>query len=188
MAIGQQTSTPDGAAAEQPVQQKVQEAGRQAQEQAQQVAGQARDRIRGQVDQRSTDAGEQITSQASDIRTVADQLRDQGKDKPAQLAEQAAKHTERVGSYLVEADADRILNDAEDFARQRPWAVVAGGIALGLAASRFLKASSSGRYQNARNPAPGTPPSPMTPTAQTAHGAAIDPALDDGRHVGMGSQ
>jgi hypothetical protein len=174
------------------VQQKVQEAGRQAQEQAQQVAGQARDRIRGQVDQRSTEAGEQIASQASDIRTVADQLRDQGKDKPAQLAEQAAKHTERVGSYLKAADADRILNDAEDFARQRPWAVVAGGIALGVAASRFLKASSSGRYQNASNVAPGTPPSPMasTPqlTAQTAHGTAIDPALDDGRHVGMGSQ
>jgi hypothetical protein len=192
VAIGQQTSTPNGVAEEQPVQQKVQEAGRQAQEQAQQVAGQARDRIRGQVDQRSTDAGEQITSQASDIRTVADQLREQGKDKPAQLAEQAAKHTERVGSYLKEADADRILNDAEDFARQRPWTVVAGGIALGLAASRFLKASSSGRYQNARNLAPGTPPSPTAPTAQvtaqSAHGAAVDPALDDGRHVGMGSQ
>jgi hypothetical protein len=25
-------------------------------------------------------------------------------------------------------------------------------------------------------------------TAQTAHGAAVDPALDDGRHVGLGSQ
>ena len=197
MAIGQQTSTPNGGAEEQqPVQQKVQEAGRQAQEQAQQVAGQAKDRVRGQVDQRSTQAGEQIASQANDGGTIADQLREQGKDKPAQLAEQAAKHTERVGSYLRESDADRILNDVEDFARQRPWAVVAGGIALGMAASRFLKASSSGRYQSAQQLAPGTPPSPMAPTgqvtAQTAHGVAVDPAmdpaLDDGRMTGMGSQ
>jgi hypothetical protein len=76
--------------------------------------------------------------------------------------------------------------------RARPLGCRRGGIAVGLAASRFLKASSSGRYQNARNLAPGTPASPMAPTAQltaqTAHGAAVDPALDDGRHVGMGSQ
>jgi ElaB/YqjD/DUF883 family membrane-anchored ribosome-binding protein len=193
VAIGQQTSPPNGASEEQPMQQKAQEVGRQAQEQAQQVAGQARDRIRGQVDQRSTEAGEQIASQASDIRTVADQLREQGKDKPAQLAERAAQQTERVGAYLKESDADRILGDAEDFARQRPWAVVAGGIALGLAASRFLKASSTGRYQqSAKHLAAGAPPSPMAPTARvtapTAHGAAVDPALDDGRMTGMGSQ
>jgi ElaB/YqjD/DUF883 family membrane-anchored ribosome-binding protein len=99
------------------------------------------------VDQRSTEAGEQIASQASDIRTVADQLRDQGKDKPAQLAEQAADRAERLGSYLSESDADRILHDVEDFARQRPWAVIAGGMAVGMIASRLLKASSTDRYQ-----------------------------------------
>ena len=192
MAIGQDVAAPNGGSATEQAQQKVQDAGRQAQQQAQQAAGQVRDRIRGQVDQRSTDAGEQITSQASDIRTVADQLREQGKDKPAQLAERAAQQTERVGSYLKQADSDKILGDAENLARQRPWAVVAGGIALGLAASRFLKASSAGRYHSVQHLAPGTPPSPMAsaeqPTGQTAHGTAVDPALDDGRHVGMESQ
>ena len=192
MAIGQDIAAPNGGSATEQAQQKVQDAGRQAQQQAQQAAGQVRDRIRGQVDQRSTDAGEQIASQASDIRTVADQLREQGKDKPAQLAERAAQQTERVGSYLKQADSDKILSDAENLARQRPWAVVAGGIALGLAASRFLKASSAGRYHSVQHLAPGTPPSPMAsaeqPTGQTAHGTAVDPALDDGRHVGMESQ
>lgn len=197
MAIGQDISAPNGGSATEQAQQKVQEAGRQAQQQAQSVAGQARDRIRGQVDQRSTDAGEQISSQASDIRTVADQLRGQGKDRPAQIAEKAAQHTERIGSYLKQSDSDRILGDAENFARQRPWAVVVGGIALGLATSRFLKASSAGRCQPpAQQLAPGTPPSPMAsspqPTGQTAHGVAVDPAvdpaLDDGRLAGMESQ
>lgn len=134
----------DGATAQ--VQEKAQEAAGQAKEQAQQVAGQARDQARTQVDQRSTQAGQQIKTQASDIRTVSEQLREQGKEGPAKIAEQAADRAERLGSYLEESDADRILHDVEDFARQKPWAVIAGGIALGFAASRFLKASQQDRY------------------------------------------
>ncbi|MDP9400226.1 MAG: hypothetical protein M3P39_04585, partial [Actinomycetota bacterium] len=139
-----QEGNADGAAAQ--AQQKAQEVAGQAREQAQQAAGQAKSQVRTQVDQRSTQAGEQISSQAGDIRTVAESLREQGKDKPAQLAEQAASRIEGVGSYLTQSDADRILNDIEDFARQRPWAVIAGGIGLGFLASRFLKASSTERY------------------------------------------
>jgi hypothetical protein len=145
LTIGQHASASDGSAAEQ-AQQKVQDVGRQAQQQAHNLAGQARDRIRGQVDQRSTQAGEQIAGQADDIRTVARQLREQGKDTPAQLAEQAARQGDRVASYLQESDAHRMIGDAESFARRRPWAVAAGGIALGFAASRFLKSSSQQRY------------------------------------------
>jgi hypothetical protein len=78
---------------------------------------------------------------------VSDQLREQGKEGPAKLAQQAADRTERLGSYLEESDADRILSDIEQFARRNPWAVVAGGLAAGFVASRFLKASSSDRYQ-----------------------------------------
>jgi hypothetical protein len=48
---------------------------------------------------------------------------------------------------MKDSDADRILGDVEDFARSNPWAVAAGGLALGFAASRLLKASSSRRYE-----------------------------------------
>jgi hypothetical protein len=129
---------------------KAQEVAGQAEEQAQQAAGQAKDRLREQVDQRSTQAGEQVASTAQDVRTVSEQLRKQGKDKPAQLADQAAQRAERLGSYLQESDADRILGDLEDFGRKQPWAIVAGGLALGFVASRFLKASSQERYQSRR--------------------------------------
>ena len=98
---------------------------------------------RDQVDQRSTQAGEQVSTTASDIRSVADQLREQGKDQPAKLAEQAAQRAETLGDYLQRSDGDTILGDLEDFGRRQPWAVIAGGVALGFAASRFLKASSS---------------------------------------------
>jgi hypothetical protein len=119
----------------------------QAKEKAQETAQQAKRGVRDQVDQRSTQAGERVSSMAQDARSVADELRNQGKDQPAKLAEQAAQRAESLGDYLQRSDGDSILRDIEDFGRKRPWAVIAGGLALGLAASRFLKASSSRRYE-----------------------------------------
>jgi ElaB/YqjD/DUF883 family membrane-anchored ribosome-binding protein len=118
-----------------------------AKEQAQQAAGQAKSTLRSQVDQRSTQAGERVGGVASDARSVGEQLRQQGKEQPAKLADQAADRAEQLGDYLKNSDADRILQDVEDFGRRQPWAVIAGGVALGLVASRFLKASSTRRYE-----------------------------------------
>ena len=120
----------------------------QAKEKAQEGAQQAKRGVRDQVDQRSTEAGERVSSMAGDARSVAEELRNQGKDQPAKLAEQAAQRAESLGDYLQRADGDTILRDVEDFGRQRPWAVIAGGLALGFVASRFLKASSSRRYES----------------------------------------
>jgi hypothetical protein len=106
-----------------------------------------KERLKEQVDQRSTRAGQQVHTVADDVRTVAGELRNQGKDKPAQYAEQAAERVQGIGQWLERSDGDQILNDVESFARRRPWAVAAGGLVLGLAASRFLKASSSERYR-----------------------------------------
>ena len=118
-----------------------------AQDKARGALGQARGRLRDQVDQRSTLAGDQVQSTAQDVRKVAEQLRGQGKETPARVAEQVADRAESFGRYLRDADGERLLRDVEDFARRQPWLVVAGGLALGFAASRFLKASSSRRYQ-----------------------------------------
>jgi hypothetical protein len=155
----------------------AQQAKEKAQETAQQAAGQAKGRLRDQVDQRSTDAGSRVSGVAQDVRSVGDELRRQGKDQPARLADQAARHAERVGDYLTRSDGDTILRDVEDFGRRQPWAVLAGGIALGFAASRFLKASSSRRYQEhtpARRAelAPLTAGAPTTRTGMVAGDAA----------------
>jgi ElaB/YqjD/DUF883 family membrane-anchored ribosome-binding protein len=128
-------------------QEKAQQVREQAGEQVRQATGQARDRMREQVDQRSTQAGAQVNQHASDLRDVAQQLSEQGKDGPAKIAHQAADRVERAGSWLQDSDPDRILSDVEDFARSNPWAVAAGGLALGFMASRVLKASSSSRYE-----------------------------------------
>jgi hypothetical protein len=128
---------------------KGQEVADKAQQQVGEATGRAREQVRDQVSRRSSEAGERVQSTAADVRSVADELRRQGKDAPAKYAEQAAEKAERLGGYLHDADGDRILRDVEDFGRRNPWAVAAGGLALGFVASRLLKASSSERYRSA---------------------------------------
>jgi hypothetical protein len=125
-----------------------------AQDKAQGALGQARSRLRDQIDQRSTQAGEQVQSTVQDVRSMAEQLRGQGKEAPARVAEQVADRGESFGSYLRDADGERLLRDVEGVARRQPWLVAAGGLALGFAASRFLKASSSRRYQTGDDRSP----------------------------------
>jgi uncharacterized protein YjbJ (UPF0337 family) len=127
---------------------RVGQATEQAKGAAQSMASQAQDRVREQVDQRSTEAGKRVTSSAGDIRSVGEELRKQGREGPAKVAEQAADRIDRAGTYLRDSDADRILHDVEDFGRSRPWAVLAGAVVAGFAAARFLKASSRQRYSS----------------------------------------
>ena len=130
------------------MQEKAHEVTDQAREKAQEAAGQARSRLTEQVDERSNQAAERINATSADLRSVGQELRRQGKDSPARLADQAAERVERVGGYLAQSDPDRMLRDIEDFGRRQPLAVLAGGVVLGIVAARFLKASSTRRYQS----------------------------------------
>lgn len=118
----------------------------QAQEQVQQLTGKARGQVREQIDQRLSQAGEQFGSSAHDLRSVASELRRIDKESTAKVADQLADRVDGVARYLSRGGADTILRDAEDFGRRQPWAVLAGGLALGFVASRLLKASSSQRF------------------------------------------
>ena len=164
-------------------QEKSQEAMVQAQEKAQEAATRAKGKLREQLDQRSTQAADQINSQASDLRSVSDLLREQGKEGPANAADRLAGYAEKVGGYLREKDSDSLLADAEDFGRRQPWAVSAAALALGFAAARFLKASSGERY-SARYPssatASGYPSNPSGPSS-----ASLEPASSYGQGVGV---
>ena len=124
----------------------------QGQEKAQEAVGKASGTLREQLDQRSSQAGERVGATAEDLRSVGEELRKQGKETPARYADKAAERTERVGSYLRESSGDRMLEDIEDFGRRQPLAVLAGGLVVGLAAARFLKASSENRYRARTGP------------------------------------
>ena len=127
---------------------KADQAKQKAQETAQQATQQARGRVRDEVDRRSTEAGEQATSVADAIRQASRQLREQGKHQAAKPMDQAAQRVESAGQWLRDSDGDRILRDVEDFGRRNPLAVAAGGLAIGFALSRLLKASSTERYRS----------------------------------------
>ena len=129
----------------------VGQAKQKAQERAEQVRGQARTRISGELDTRSTQAGEQVQSLSQAVRSTAEQLRGQGQERPAKVAEQAAERAERLGGYLTESEGERILEDVQDFARRQPWLVAGAGALVGLLAARFLKVSGSGSDETARD-------------------------------------
>jgi|SRR5215211_3317748 len=161
----------------------VAQAQQQVQEKAQVVKSQVGDQLRSQVDQRSTQVGDQADSVGHALRQSGEQLRGEGKDTPAKLMDSAAEQIDRLGGYLRDADADRMLRDVESWARSRPWAAATIGAAIGFLGSRFLKASSGRRYDSEtytdgrgwQQPAGLTPP----PTSyESPYGRTSDPGYE----------
>ncbi len=126
---------------------RVGEGAEQLQEKASQAQAQGRERLRQQIDNRSTQAGDQMTSTASALRQTAQHLRGEQQESQANLLEGIAERVERFGGYLTAHDGDRLLRDVERFARRQPWLVAGGGAVLGFFAARFMKASSGRRYE-----------------------------------------
>jgi hypothetical protein len=123
------------------------EGAQQIQEKASEAKARTRDRLREQIDTRSSESGEQMTSTASALRQTAQRLRAEQREPQAKALEQIAERAERFGQYLTETDGERMLRDIERIARSRPWLVAGGGTVLGFLAARFTKASSSRRYE-----------------------------------------
>ena len=146
----------------------VSQAGQQVQQKAGELKSQAGDRLREQVDERSTQAGEQVGAMSKALRSSGGQLRSEGHETPAKLMDGAADRVEQVGSYLRNSDSNRILDDVEGWVRRRPWLAAAAGVAVGFVASRFLKASSSRRYeQYSTSNGSGMPRRQLPPTTMT---------------------
>jgi hypothetical protein len=119
------------------------------QQAASDAATQSRSFISHQLDTRSTQIGETISSTAGDLRRIADELRsNETVPGSADLATRGADAIEHIGSYLQNSDGDRLIADLEGFARRRPWVVAVSALAGGFAASRVLKASSTRRYRS----------------------------------------
>ena len=119
------------------------------QEKAGALKEQGRGKLGETLDERTTQVGGQAREAAVAMRETGSRMRTTGTSHDQQLAgvfESAADRVEQLGAYLERANGDRLLRDAEDFARRHPWAVAGVGLVAGLAASRFLKASSERRY------------------------------------------
>lgn len=174
------SQTATGGTATDQAREKAQEVGTQAKEKAQEAGAQARSRVRDEVDRRSTQAGEQAGSTAQALREASGRLRQDGNEPVARGLEQVADRVERAGGWLRDADGDTILRDVEDFGRRNSLVVMAGGLAVGFAASRLLKASSRRRYEvSGARPYSGngtTAPRRVTPEPQVAPDTGVGSA------------
>jgi hypothetical protein len=160
---------------------KAQDAASVAQEKASEVREQGSARMREQFDQRSTQAGAQARSLAEALRRSGSDLSSEGNSGAAQVTGQAADRIERVGVYLEEKSRDELMRDIEMFARRRPWTLAGLGMLAGMAAARFVKASSERRYDDYR--ASGrwsTRPGVQTSPATEAYGDAELPSSSGG--------
>ena len=159
----------------------VEQAQEKVQEKASEARGAVQRAVREQVDSRSTQMGQQLQGVVEGLRRTGHGLRSEGKDGPANAMDGIAERADRVAGYLSGSSADAILHDAEHFGRRNPWLVIVGGVALGVAASRLLKASSSRRFDELRAQGytsrvpqrPMLPPARVVPPARPPVGAGI---------------
>jgi ribosomal protein S15P/S13E len=141
------TAEPQGQPSSEQVKETVRDKSEEVAQQAQQLGGQVQNRIKEEVDTRSTQAADQLAAFSEGIRKMQQHLQSEGRQNAGNVTAQVAQQTDRLARYLRNSDPDRMLRDVEGFARRQPWLLAAGGVALGFAASRFLKASSSKRYE-----------------------------------------
>ena len=127
--------------------QKSQEVAQQGQQKASEYAQQGREQAKGQIATRKEQASGQLQGVAQALRQTGEQLRGQDQGSIGKYADQAAQQAERFADYLSEQDAEQLLNDVEDFARNRPAIFLGGAFALGAVAARFLKSSAGQREE-----------------------------------------
>ena len=119
------------------------------QDKAVELKDQGRGKLGETLDRRTSEVGGQARQAAEVLRQSSTRLASGGEantEQVAHLTDMAAEQVERFGGYLERVSGEELLRDAEDFARRRPWMVAGIGLVAGLAASRFLKASSERRY------------------------------------------
>ncbi len=128
----------------------VQDAASTTQEKAMELRSRGADQLRQQLDGRTTDAGRQAQQVGKALKQTGEQLRSDGQSQAAGIAEAAADRVEQFGKYLEGVDGNELLDDAERFARRRPWVLAGIGLVVGIAASRMMKASSERRYSSSQ--------------------------------------
>lgn len=140
------------------VKERAGEGAQQIQHKASEAKTQTREKLREQIDTRSTQTGEQMTGTASALRQTAERLRSEGQGSQANMIDQLAQRAEQFGRYLTQTDGDRMLRDVERFARRQPWLVAGAGALAGFLGARFMKASSTRRYEADGYGRPALPP------------------------------
>lgn len=111
---------------------------------ARRAADQGREYVRQQIDSQADQYGERLSDTASNLHSAATQLRSSGETSLASFADAASGWLDGASKYLKDIDGERLMRDAKEFARQRPWVVIAAGLLAGVALGRFVKSGAQG--------------------------------------------
>lgn len=103
------------------------------------------DRVRAEVDMRSSRVAVELKAFANAFRASASSLREQGHAGEAEMVDQIAGRADRLAARLATASTDELLENAKQlsgeavaFARREPALVVAGAFTIGLLIPKVL--------------------------------------------------
>lgn len=107
---------------------------------AKQLGNSAANRIHSEVDARKSDAAEQVRSVSTAIQNAAGDLDQNAPSWLKSAFEQGAQQVQRFVDALDGKDSRQLVNEVQDFARERPAMFLGACAAAGFAAARVLKA------------------------------------------------
>lgn len=108
---------------------------------AQTFAQTAQERLRGEAQKHTETATKTLGDFASAIRRAGDELSQADQSPAARLVGQAADGLERLSLSLADKQPEDLLDAVRDFGRRHPMAFIAGGVLVGVALGRFVRAS-----------------------------------------------
>lgn len=109
-------------------------------EQATVAGGRVRSQAMQAADQRKTSAITNIRDIENEIDKISQQLRSDGKDKPAEMLDTVKTRVDDVVGYVENHSVEEMIGEVTTFARKSPFTFVGAAFAVGIAASRLLKA------------------------------------------------
>jgi predicted phage tail protein len=111
---------------------------------ARQTAQALKERARDRLEQGKSGAADQAEAVAEAVDDTAERLRGQN-ESLAEYGHKISAAVSGMAERLRNSSLDQLAADAQDFARRNPSVFVIGSIAVGVALSRFVKASAQGR-------------------------------------------
>jgi hypothetical protein len=121
-----------------------------AKESARDLVGDARTQLRSQADDQAQRLAGTLRSFSSELSAMSQAPQAQG--TAAEMARQAADHTQQLAQRLEQGGVDRAVADAKRFARTRPGTFLLGAMGAGFVVGRLIKNADTQALASAAKP------------------------------------
>lgn len=137
---GRRSAVGDGASPTRTAEQ-LKQSSQDAREDLGRAASSAKDQVREKIEdgKRAATSAAEDTTEALD--NVASDLSAQGHESLAKATSTMSAQLAELADHVGNKSLDELVRDARDLASRNPGLVIAGGLAIGFALTRFVKAS-----------------------------------------------